>query len=232
MTTASRAQLVTLRSGDVVRIRQVRPDDAQALVRAYANLGEQSRYRRFFTVMPQLPESTLKAAVEVDHTDHEALVAVPLLSAEIVGECRFIRLADQPDTAEVGVTVVDAWQGRGLGSALLARLSERAAEAGIEYFTAEVLAENRTMLALLPGLGQVETESHGPVVTARVELTEPSRPADPDFLDLLTAAARGDIVSLPVLLRQLVRVPEGLAHVIRLPVSAVLRTWRPRSPDS
>ena len=232
MTAARRPQLVTLRSGDVVRIRQVRPDDAQALVRAYANLGEQSRYRRFFTVMPQLPESTLKAAVEVDHTDHEALVAVPLLSAEIVGECRFIRLADQPDTAEVGVTVVDAWQGRGLGSALLARLSERAAEAGIEYFTAEVLAENRTMLRLLPGLGQVETDSHGPVVTARVELAEPARPAHPDLLDLLTAAARGDIVSLPILLRQLVRVPEGLAHVIRLPVSAVLRTWRPRSPDS
>ena len=201
-------------------------------MRAYANLGEQSRYRRFFTVMPQLPESTLKAAVEVDHTDHEALVAVPLLSAEIVGECRFIRLTDQPDTAEVGVTVVDAWQGRGLGSALLARLSERAAEAGIEYFTAEVLAENRTMLALLPGLGQVETESHGPVVTARVELTEPSRPADPDFLDLLTAAARGDIVSLPVLLRQLVRVPEGLAHVVRLPVSAVLKTWHAGRPHN
>ena len=233
MTAASRAQLVTLRSGDVVRIRPVRPDDAQALVRAYANLGEQSRYRRFFTVMPQLPEATLKAAVEVDHIDHEALVAVPLLSAEIVGECRFIRLADQPDTAEVGVTVVDAWQGRGLGSALLARLSERAAEAGIEYFTAEVLAENRTMLGLLPGLGQVETESHGPVVTARVELAEPSRQAHRDFLDLLTAAARGDIVSLPVLLRQLVRVPEGLVHVVRVPVSAVLKTWRtgPRTPD-
>ena len=232
MTAASRPQLVTLRSGDVVRIRPVRPDDAQALVRAYANLGEQSRYRRFFTVMPALPDATLTAAVEVDHTDHEALVAVPLLSAEIVGECRFIRLPDQPDTAEVGVTVVDAWQGRGLGSALLARLSERAAEAGIEYFTAEVLAENRTMLRLLPGLGQVETDSHGPVVTARVELAEPARPAHPDLLDLLTAAARGDIVSLPILLRQLVRVPEGLAHVIRLPVSAVLRTWRPRSPDS
>src|SRR6202034_4893047 len=96
------SQLVTLRSGDVVRIRPVRPDDAPALARAYANLGEQSRYRRFFTAMPALPDATLKAAVEVDHTDHEALVAVPLLSAEIVGECRFIRLPDQPDTAEVG----------------------------------------------------------------------------------------------------------------------------------
>jgi RimJ/RimL family protein N-acetyltransferase len=210
-----------------VRVRQVRPDDAPALVRAYANLGEQSRYRRFFTVMPELPDATLKAAVEVDHADHEALVAMPLLSAEIVGECRFIRLLDQPDTAEVGVTVVDAWQGRGLGSALLARLSERALDAGIEYFTAEVLAENRTMLALLPGLGQVQTESRGPVVTARVELAEPSRPAGPDLIDLLTAAARGDIVSLPVLLRRLIRVPEGLTHVVRLPVSTVLKTWRP-----
>ena len=62
--------------------------------------------------MPELPEATLKAAAEVDHTDHEALVAVPLPSAEIVGECRFVRLADQPDTAELGLTVVDAWPGR------------------------------------------------------------------------------------------------------------------------
>jgi RimJ/RimL family protein N-acetyltransferase len=232
MTAASQPQLVTLRSGEIVRIRQIRPDDAPALVRAYANLGEQSRYRRFFTVMPELPAATLKAAVEVDHTDHEALVAVPLRSAEIVGECRFIRLPDQPGTAEVGVTVVDAWQGRGLGSALLARLSERAAEAGIEYFTAEILAENRTVLALLPGLGHLETESRGPVVTARVELAEPSRQPGPDFLDLLTAAARGDIVSLPVLLRRLIRIPDGLAHIVRLPVSSVLKSWRagPRTP--
>ena len=221
MTAASQPRLVTLRSGDVVQIRQVRPDDAPALVRAYANLGEQSRYRRFFTVMPELPDATLKAAVEVDHVDHEALV-------------RFIRLPDQPGTAEVGVTVVDAWQGRGLGSALLARLSEHALQSGIEYFTAEVLAENRTVLALLPGLGQVETESRGPVVTARVELAEPSRQIGPDFLGLLTAAARGDIVVLPVLLRRLIRVPEGLAHIVRLPVSAVLKAWRPgpRTPDA
>jgi RimJ/RimL family protein N-acetyltransferase len=230
MTAASQPQLVTLRSGDVVRIRPVRPDDAPALVRAYENLGEQSRYRRFFTIMPRLPDATVQAAVQVDHTDHEALVAVPLLSAQIVGECRFIRLADQPDTAEVGVTVVDAWQGRGLGSALLARLSERAAEAGIEYFTAEVLAENRTMLGLLPGLGQVETQSRGPVVTARVELTEPPRPERPDLRDLLTAAARGDIIGLPVLLRALIRMPEELAHIVRIPVSAVRKVWRP--PDA
>ena len=159
MTPASQPHVVRLRSGDLVRVRQVRPGDASAVVSAYAHLGEQSRYRRFFAVMPELPEATVKAAVEVDHTDHEALVAVPLQSEEeIVGECRFVRLADQPDTADLAVTVVDAWQGRGLGSVLLARLSERALEVGIEYFTAEVLAENHAMLSLLPGLGRVESD--------------------------------------------------------------------------
>jgi hypothetical protein len=70
-------------------------------------------------------------------------------------------------------------------------------------------------------------------VTARVELAEPPRQVGPDFLDLLAAAARGDIVGLPVLLRRLIRAPEGLAHVVRLPVRAVLKTWRPapRTPD-
>jgi hypothetical protein len=122
---------------------------------------------------------------------------------------------------------------RGLGSALLVRLSERALEAGIEYFTAEVLAENRTMLALLSSLGDVQTDACGPVVTARVELAEPPRQPGPDFLDLLTAAARGDVVSLPLLLRRLIRVPEGLAHIVRLPVRTVPKTRRPgpRTPD-
>ena len=227
MTAASRPQAVRLRSGDVVLVRQVRPGDAPALARAYANLGEQSRYRRFFTAIPEIPDSVLTDLTEIDHQDREVLVALPPLSSEIIGGCQFVRRADRPDTAEVAVTVVDAWQNRGVASALLARLSERALEAGIEYFTAEVLAENRTMLALLPSLGHVETESHGPVVTASVELTEPPRQPGPDFLDLLTAAARGDIISLPVLLRRLIGVPEGLAHIVRLPVRAVLKAWRP-----
>ena len=58
----------------------------------------------------------------------------------------------------------------------------------------------------------------------------------PDDASVLTAAARGDIVSLPVLLRRLIRVPEGLAHIVRLPVSTVLKTWwldpgTPNAPD-
>jgi RimJ/RimL family protein N-acetyltransferase len=230
MTAASRPQAVRLRSGHVARLRQVRPDDAPALARAYARLGEQSRYRRFFTVMPELPEATLKGATEVDHENHEALVALPLLSPEIVGECRFVRLSDRPDTADLAVTVVDAWQGRGLGSALLGRLSERALEVGIEYFTAEVLAENRTMLGILPSLGRVETESRGSVVTARVEIAEPPQQAQQELLDLLIAVARGEIMTIPAPLRPLFRVSDEFAHIVRLPVTMVLRALRPWLP--
>jgi RimJ/RimL family protein N-acetyltransferase len=226
MAAPSRAQVVRLRSGDVVRVRPVRPEDVPALARAYANLGEQSRYRRFFTAMPELSDHTLRAAAEVDHVNHEALVALPLLSREIVGECRYIRLADRPDTADLAVTVVDAWQGRGLASALLARLSARAVEAGITYFSAEVLAENRSMLALLPRLGRVESEPAGTVVENRIELAEPSPQDQTEFLNLLAAAARGEIVSIPAPLRQLLKAYNDLGEIVRLPVTLFLQALR------
>ena len=70
------------------------------------------------------------------------------------------------------------------------------------------------------------------MVTARVEIAEPSRRAGQDLLDLITAVARGDIVGIPVLLRRLIRVLDGLAHIVRLPVNAVLKTLQPGSSAS
>ena len=223
MVAASRPQVVRLRSGDVVRIRQVRPGDVQALARAYARLGEESRYRRFFTARPELSDSFLHAAAEVDHENHEALVALPLLSGEIVGECRFVRLPDRQDTADLAVTVVDAWQGRGLASALLARLSARALEVGIAYFTAEILAENRTVLDMLPRLGNVESEVSGTVVDAHIEIPEPAGEESAELLNLLAAVARGEVIGIPAPFRRLARVPEAFARIVLLPVTAVRR---------
>jgi RimJ/RimL family protein N-acetyltransferase len=230
MTAASRARAVRLRSGHAVWSRPVRPADAPVLARAYARLGERSRYRRFFTIVPELSPATLRGAVEVDHTDHEALVAMPLLSAEIVAECRFIRLDGQPDTADVAVTVADAWQGRGLGAALLQQLSQRALEVGIRHFTAEILAENRAMLALLRALGRVETESHGTVVTARVDLAGQPRPRRQELPDLLIATARVMIVDVPGPVLRLTRIPDEVADAARRPATVALTALVPRPP--
>src|ERR1039458_6281374 len=137
---------ITLRSGQRVLVRALRPDDGPGLAEAFEQLSETSRYRRFFAVKPHLSEQSLAYFTDVDHHDHEALVGV----------ARFIRDPREPDQAEVAVTVIDSWQRRGLGTVLLRELAQRAAEEGIRHFTAEILAENQTMLTLahrLPGPG-------------------------------------------------------------------------------
>ena len=129
-------------------VRALRPDDAPGLAEAFEQLSETSRYRRFFTAKPHLSEQTLAFLTDVDHHDHEALVAVAPDSGQLVGVARFIRIPGEPDLAEVAVTVIDSWQRRGLGTALLRELAQRAAEEGIRHFTAEMLAENKPMLTL------------------------------------------------------------------------------------
>jgi RimJ/RimL family protein N-acetyltransferase len=54
-----------------------------------------------------------------------------------------------PQAAEIAVTVIDDWQGRGLGTELVAQLSQRARSEGIRRFTALVAADNPAMARLL-----------------------------------------------------------------------------------
>ena len=91
---------------------------------------------------------------------------------------RTVALAAGPARHRGGrVTVLDAWQGRRLGSALAARLSERALEAGIEYPPPKSAPRTGPCSRCCPAWGQVETEQGGPVIAARMEPGEPSRQA-------------------------------------------------------
>jgi len=129
---------------------------------------------------------------EVDHHTHEALVAVDPRSSDGLGVARFIRSPDDPAVAEIAVAVIDDWQGRGLGTALLDGLTARAREEGVERFSAVVLAENRPMLDLLDGLGDVEvTGRDGGVVELLMDLPHEGVP---DALrHTVRGAARGDV---------------------------------------
>jgi GNAT superfamily N-acetyltransferase len=66
-----------------------------------------------------------------------------------VGIARYVRDAHDPHAAEIAVTIVDDWQGRGLGTELLAQLSDRASREGIRYFTALVSVGNVAIAGLL-----------------------------------------------------------------------------------
>lgn len=210
-------------------VRAVRPDDGPGLAEAYDQLSENSRYRRFFTGKPHLSEQSLAYFTDVDHRDHEAVVAVVSGSGQLVGVARYIRIPGQPDQAEVAITVLDSWQRRGLGTVLLRELAQRAAEEGIRYFVADILAENRPMVTLAQRLGDAEITGHGDTVSARIDLTAATEKAGTssyDGYDLLRAAARGEFIALPAVLRGWLDLSEKIITTLLVPVRAFCDTSR------
>ncbi|GER23540.1 GNAT family N-acetyltransferase [Zafaria cholistanensis] len=139
-----------LRDGSTAHLRPIRPEDAAALERFHAGQSETSIYLRYFTYKSRLTPAELKRFTEVDHVDRVALVVER--SGAIVGIGRYDRLED-PEEAEVAFNISDQYQGMGVGSILLEHLAAAARERGIERFSAEVLPENRKMLAVFAEAG-------------------------------------------------------------------------------
>ena len=140
---------IVLRDGSPVLIRQVQSADAPLLADGFARLSADSRWMRFLTPKKELSPAELRYFTDLDHHDHEALGALDNGDGRGVGIARFVRNADDPYAADIAVTIADDWQGRGLGSELLARLSDRARQEGIRRFTALVAAENVAVAGLL-----------------------------------------------------------------------------------
>jgi RimJ/RimL family protein N-acetyltransferase len=140
---------VALRDGSKVLIRQVQSTDASLLADGFARLSPQSRQMRFLTRKKELSAAELRYFTDIDHHDHEALGALNHADGRGVGIARYIRDAEDPHAAEIAVTIVDDWQGRGLGTELLTRLSDRARSEGICRFTALVAEDNMAMAGLL-----------------------------------------------------------------------------------
>ena len=140
---------MALRDGSAVLIRQVHSADAPLLADGFARLSPESRRLRFLRRKNELTPAELRYFTDVDHHDHEALGALDHAGGRGVGIARYVRDAGDPQSAEIAVTVVDDWQGRGLGTELLAQLSGRARAEGIRRFTALVSADNAAMAALL-----------------------------------------------------------------------------------
>ena len=118
-----------LRDGSKVLIRQVRGSDAPLLADGFAWLSARSRQMRFLSPKHSLSAAELRFFTEVDHYEHEAIGALSLANGGGVGIARYVRDVDDPEAAEIAVTIADDWQGRGLGTELLAQLSGRARQA-------------------------------------------------------------------------------------------------------
>jgi GNAT superfamily N-acetyltransferase len=175
-----------------VRVRPVRRSDAGLLLRGFERLSEESRYQRFLAPMPELSESMVRYLTDVDHHDHEALVALDAATGEGVGVARYVRDLKDPRRAEAAVTVIDDWQGRGVGTLLLELLAGRAREEEIESFTALLLASNDEMMELLESLGPVRVVDRQ-AGTVEVETPLPTEGGlSPEIRRLLRLTAETD----------------------------------------
>ena len=191
---------VKLRDDSRIVLRPIRPDDKGAILAGFERMSPESRYRRFFAPLRRLTERDLAYLTEVDHHDHEALIAFDADSREPVGVARFIR-GSVHEEAEVAVTIVDHWHGRGAATVLLECLVERAREEGVERFLALVLSENKDALELFrhaPGQTREPRRSATGHLELVIELPEPGAEVSGTLLGrALRAAARGALIANP-----------------------------------
>jgi RimJ/RimL family protein N-acetyltransferase len=182
---------VRLRDGSHVLVRPVRPNDKPLFVAGFERLSAESRYLRFMGHKKLLSVRDLEFFTELDHADHEAIGAIDPFTGEGLAVARYMRYPDDRSAAEAAVVVIDAWQGRGLGSVLLQRLVERARENGVERFEATLFTDNRAMLALFERIGDVEVLSHeGQTMQIDIAL---STEDDGALREALRVAARGEV---------------------------------------
>ncbi|MFV0463258.1 MAG: GNAT family N-acetyltransferase [Nostocoides sp.] len=140
---------VALRDGTIAHLRPIRPDDADGVRAFHAAQSDESIYLRFFAPLRELSAKDLRRFTHVDYRDRVALVCT--LRDEIIGIGRYDRIA--AGTAEVAFNISDRYHGKGIGSVLLEHLAAIGREQGIGEFVAEVLPQNRKMLAVFADAG-------------------------------------------------------------------------------
>ena len=166
-----RATRLTLRDGTRVSVRPVRKEDERSADAFFNWLSEETRYLRFMYQAKELTPEIMRGALAQDGLRRVPLVVEPLVQAE--GDPPAIALGryaptDDPFECEVAITVGDAWQGRGVGRALLERLITLAARGGYRSMSASVLSANAKMIGLARAFGFAVTErSNGVTVMHR-----------------------------------------------------------------
>jgi GNAT superfamily N-acetyltransferase len=189
---------VVLKDGTAVVLRAVRPEDKELFARGFEELSPETRYRRFFASRQRLSERDLTYLTELDGDRHFAIGAVQrdAVQREIgLGVARFVRTAEDATVAEPAVTVIDAFQNRGLGGLLCRRLGEAAAERGITRFRSEVLVSNDPMRHILESLAPGATvKVEDDTATIEFDVVPPAPEPANIFEQLLKAAARGLLI--------------------------------------
>jgi RimJ/RimL family protein N-acetyltransferase len=144
---------LALPDGSRMRLRLVGPADREGLILAFGRLSVESRIQRWFYPKMRLTEAEIEAILSPADEHHGGILAAQLDAAGNeeagIGMARFVRNPLDPAAAEIAITIVDDWQGMGLGRILLHRLLAMMSERRIAWAEGRLQAENRRMRRLL-----------------------------------------------------------------------------------
>lgn len=142
------------RSGELVVLRFARVDDADAIQAYFRGLSTRSRYNRLLGAARELPPGQLERFIDVGKDNGFSLLATVQRdeSEMVIGEARYA-VDEEAGSIEIGLSVEDAMQRRGIGAALLANLECRAAALGASHLFGDTLRSNDEMLALARKVG-------------------------------------------------------------------------------
>ncbi len=144
-----------LRNGTEIYLRTILAEDKSKIKEGFKLLSPESRYTRFFHYLNGLSEPQLEYLANVDQLNHVAWgVADPSNDPELgIAIGRFIRVETCPNCAEIALTVIDDYQGQGIGTILLALLYLLAQAHEIDFFVGTMLAQNHRFLLRMQRLG-------------------------------------------------------------------------------
>ncbi|MEW6132166.1 MAG: bifunctional acetate--CoA ligase family protein/GNAT family N-acetyltransferase [Pseudomonadota bacterium] len=145
---------VQLPDGIDIRIRPIRPEDAEIEQAFVRGLSDESKYFRFVSALQELSPSMLARFTQIDYDREMALVAV-LENNGKETEIGVVRYIINPDgeSCEFALVVADAWQHKGIGHRLMEALIDIARDKGLKTMEGEVMGSNRNMLGLVTSMG-------------------------------------------------------------------------------
>jgi acetyltransferase len=168
--------LWTLKDGETVDIRPIRPEDEPALVQFHKTLSERTVYSRYLQMLnlnQRTAHERLTKICFVDYSRQMALVAErknpQTGEREIVGVGRLQGIGSAE--AEYAIVISDDFQKHGIGTEFLRRLIEIGRIEGVKVIVADILADNTVMQKISEKLGfKLQREPGDSVVSARLTL--------------------------------------------------------------
>lgn len=159
-----------LASGETVLVRPARLSDEPALQGLFYRLSEESAYLRFMGHRRVFSHEEVQKLCNLDYASNMALVVCAGEEREdIVATARY-DVDPTSGLADIGLVVLDAWQSKGIGTLLLARMAEIARARGLAGLSADVLSDNKVMLQLFQKSGldvKLELRGGSYAITAR-----------------------------------------------------------------